>query len=201
VILPGTNTTLADLNWLQSSGLAAALERYVKQGGRLIGICGGYQMLGYSLTDPDGVEAAAGTTAAGLGLLPLQTSFIGDKRTVQVQAVIQAAQGPFAALRGLTIRGYEIHMGRSEFTGPSASSLCRVEPEGHLDGLVAAEGRVWGGYLHGIFENDVLRHAWLHSLGWWGQGRRFDRRPAYERLADHVEAHLDMDRLNQIIWG
>ena len=202
VILPGSKMTLDDLAWLRDSGLADKIIALAQSGAAVVGICGGYQILGQSLFDPDGIEAAPGTHAPGLGLLPVETVFAGNKRTVQVQATLVADAGPLATLQGLPIRGYEIHMGRSEFTG-EAAPLCRINGagDGHIDGVLTAEGRCWGTYLHGIFDNDTLRHAWLGSLGWQHAGQLFDRQAAYNRLADHVRSHLDMDLLRQIVNG
>jgi len=203
VILPGSKMTLDDLAWLRESGLAGHITALADQQTAVVGICGGYQLLGESLFDPAGIEAEPGTRAAGLGLLPVETIFVGDKHTVQVQATLQAGVGPLAGLRGTPIRGYEIHMGRSEPTDPTGGSFCRIgsPAEGHPDGVMTAEGRIWGTYLHGIFDNDALRHAWLRSLGWQETGQSFDREVAYNRLADHVQAHLDMEMLRRIVWG
>ncbi len=203
IVLPGSKMTLADLAWLRSTGLADQIVALAKTNTPVAGICGGYQMLGQSLLDPDGTEAEPGARASGLGLLPVETVFAGDKRTIQVQATLQATSGPFAELRGTPIRGYEIHMGRSYSLDPTAPPLCHIGPpdSGHADGVLAAPGQIWGTYLHGLFDNDALRHAWLRSLGWQDHGRSFDRQRAYNRLADHVRAHLDMVALRQIIWG
>ena len=201
VILPGTKTTLADLVWLQKTGLAEKIRRFAARGGNVAGICGGYQMLGETIADPHGAEAAPGAVTAGLSLLPLKTVFGGDKRTVQVTGKPVAAAEPFAAVRNIPIHGYEIHMGRSETTGDGAQPLCAIGAEEHPDGLISADGRVWGTYLHGIFENDAFRHAWLRGLGWRGDARTFDRNRSYDRLADHVAAHLDMAFLQKIING
>jgi adenosylcobyric acid synthase len=135
--------------------------------------------------------------------LPIETVFAGDKRTVQVQATLHGSIGPFAELRGALIHGYEIHMGRSYALDAAVSPLCYIGPPGssHADGALAAPGRIWGTYLHGLFDNDALRHAWLRSLGWQDRGHSFDRQLAYNRLADHVRAHLDMEMLQQIVWG
>jgi adenosylcobyric acid synthase len=203
VILPGSKMTLADLGWLHQTGLAEQIVSLAKTGMPVVGICGGYQMLGQSLFDPEGVEAEAGTYAPGLGLLAIETIFAGDKRTVQVQATLQADIGPFADLQGAPIHGYEIHMGRSQPLDPATASLCRVgrSTHWHADGTLSEAGRIWGTYLHGLFENDALRHAWLRSLGWQGSGQLFDRELAYNRLAEHVRSHLDMAALQRIIWG
>jgi len=203
VILPGSKMTLADLAWLRQTGLADRVTALAEVGTPTVGICGGYQMLGRSLFDPDGVEAETGMEAAGLNLLPVETIFAGDKRTVQVQATLQAKSGPFAALQGMPIGGYEIHMGRSHPINSDPASLCHIGPpgHGHADGALAANGRIWGTYLHGLFDNDALRQAWLSSLGWQGSSQPFDRQLAYNRLAAHVRAHVDMATLRRIIWG
>jgi adenosylcobyric acid synthase len=202
IILPGSKMTLADLRWLHESGLAERIVALARAGTAVVGICGGYQMLGEALLDPVGIEAEAGTQAVGLGLLPIQTTFAGDKRTVQVQATLQAPIGPFADLQGIPVHGYEIHMGRSQATAETLWPLCTIGQDGgsHPDGAVSADGRIWGCYLHGLFDNNALRHAWLHSLGWQGEGQLFDRQRAYNRLADHFRAHLDMAAIRRVIW-
>jgi len=201
IILPGSKMTLPDLVWLRETGLAERIIQLSAEDTSVVGICGGYQMMGEMLFDPDGIEAEPGTQAPGLGLLPLETTFGGNKHTVQVQATLQAITGPFQPLQDSPVRGYEIHMGRSRPT-TEASPLCRIggTADNHFDGTVVENGRVWGTYLHGLFDNDSLRHAWLRSLGWQGVGQTFDREQAYNRLADHVRAHLDMAALRQIIW-
>jgi len=201
IILPGSKMTLPDLAWLRKIGLAERIDQLSAEGISVVGICGGYQMMGEMLFDPDGVEAEPGTQTAGLGLLPIETTFAGDKHTVQVQATLQGDIDPFITLKGVPIHGYEIHMGCSQAT-KGVSPLCRIgqSSNNHFDGAVAKSGRIWGTYLHGLFDNDALRHAWLRSLGWQGTGQIFDREQAYNRLADHVRTHLDMAALQQIIW-
>jgi adenosylcobyric acid synthase len=201
IILPGSKMTLADLAWLRESDLAEQIVTLAQIQTPIVGICGGYQMLGQTLFDPEGIEAEPGTHAPGLGLLSIETTFAGDKHTVQVQAILQTEVGPLAALRGTPLQGYEIHMGRSQLAD-SSSALCQVGclEDGHFDGALSADGQIWGTYLHGLFDNDALRHAWLRSLGWQGAGQAFDREQAYNRLADHVRAHLDMEALRHMIW-
>ncbi|HEY0513801.1 MAG TPA: cobyric acid synthase, partial [Thermoanaerobaculia bacterium] len=201
IILPGTKTTLADLAWLRGSGLADRIVALARSGTAVAGICGGYQMMGRDLADPDGIEAAPGAAATGLGLLSLRTRFGGGKRTVQVRGTLGAPRGPFAALAGLPIRGYEIHVGQSELLAGSA--LWEIGPPWGpgADGAVDRTGRIWGTYLHGLFDNDAVREAWLRSLGWRGTARAFERQTAYDRLADHVAAHLDLGALEALIWG
>jgi adenosylcobyric acid synthase len=202
VILPGSKMTLPDLTWLHDSGLASLIVALAGEDIAIVGICGGYQMLGQSLADPDGVEAVPGARATGLGLLNVHTTFAGDKRTVQVRATLTAEAGPFASLNGSQLDGYEIHMGRTRPSENAVSALCRIgsATSGHDDGAVSIDGRIWGTYLHGLFDNDSLRHAWLRSLGWRSTGRPFDRQHAYNQLAEHVRANLDLATLRQIIW-
>jgi adenosylcobyric acid synthase len=200
VILPGTKTTLADLAWLRSCGLADRIVALARSGTAVAGICGGYQMMGLDLLDPEGVEAESGARAPGLGLLPHRTFFRGDKRTVLVRGPLAVPSGPFAALGGTEIRAYEIHAGETELL--SGRALWEIGPpaEPRRDGAVDPTERIWGTYLHGLFENDTVREAWLRSLGWRGKARSFERQSAYDRLANHVEAHLDLDALEAMIW-
>ncbi len=200
IILPGTKTTLEDLRWMRKIGWDEKLIGYARNGGHVSGICGGYQLLGQNLCDPDGIESAPNSHIEGLGLLPLETTFGGDKRTVQVSGRLIAPTADFAPLQGSPIRGYEIHIGKSTSTA-DARPLCEISTGNarHTDGIITDDGRIWGTYLHGIFENDAFRHAWLSALGWREKGKIFDRDAAYNRLADHVESHLDMALLEKII--
>ncbi|MEM7586243.1 MAG: cobyric acid synthase [Acidobacteriota bacterium] len=197
VLLPGTKTTLADLAWLRDTGLAEAVVTLARRGVPVVGICGGFQMLGSELSDPEGSEAAPGAIDQGLGLLPVNTRFASDKRTVQVEATWRAPAP--AGLAGISVRGYEIHMGQSETLG--LEPAFRLAGSNQPDGACSADGRIWGTYLHGLFDNDAFRHAWLRTLGWTHEGRCFDREPAYDRLAAHVRDHLDLAALETIIWG
>jgi len=240
IMLPGTKSTLADLDWLRRQGLAEAIQAYAARGGTVVGVCGGYQMLGQSIHDPQRVESERGQ-AAGLGLLPVCTTFAAEKVTHQARARIRPNAGAWLArLPGLEVSGYEIHMGRTEATGstadPSAASGTAwleitersARPVHALDGAISTDGRVWGCYLHGLFENTTLRRAWLRSLGWSGMaesGARWEgetnasaggsqvsnRAPdrasyqapyqaAFDRLAEAVEQALDMGKLEKMIW-
>lgn len=214
VILPGTKSTMADLNWLREQRLTAAIQHLAANGVSVVGICGGYQMLGQVICDPEHYESPIETTP-GLGLLPLTTVFSRDKATHQAEAEIGAAPGWLLPLAGQTVRGYEIHMGRTTLTADfPGSGGCQTwlritqrsgESADVQDGAISPDGRVWGCYLHGLFDNDHLRHAWLRSLGWDDraalQSSGFDRWAAFDRLADVVEAALNMPRLEAIIWG
>ncbi len=208
LILPGTKTTVADLRWLHERGLAAALLAQVQAGTPLLGICGGYQMLGTAIYDPDGSESAV-PEVAGLGLLPIVTYFQQAKQTLRADGQVVAPVGLFAAARGRVCTGYEIHVGRTVLL-EGALPLLQItqrggQPTSDSDGATRADGRVAGTYLHGLFEQDELRHTLLASLAAhrsvahppnWS---RFDREAQYDRLAAAVRAALDLDALYQII--
>ncbi len=152
VVLPGSKQTLRDLKALQASGLAGELQRFSAGGGAVLGICGGLQMLGRELLDPDGLEGAAGASAAGLNLLPLQTRFGGSKALRQRTAV---AQWPTA--EPCPIEGFELHRGSTTALEP-LQALCQEE------GLGWVQGQVAGSYLHGLLENGRWRRQWLNQL-------------------------------------
>ena len=203
VILPGTKHTLADLRWLYSRGLDRRIMDLARQGVAVVGICGGYQMLGREIADPLGVESAGGERLVGLGLLPLATEFATAKTTHQVRAETLSGPGFLAMAAGTPVTGYEIHMGRSMRAEGEGGPLFRLSHREALDGTIDAAGRVWGTYLHGIFDNTAFRRAWLQSLGWSPPDEDVDlsviRQAAYDRLAAAVRASLDMPRLRRII--
>lgn len=186
VILPGSKATIADLDFLRSQGWDIDLAAHVRRGGRVLGICAGYQMLGNSVSDPHGVEGPAGGVAAGLGLLDVDTVMAGDKVLVEVA-------GHDAA--GRPVHGYEMHMGRTN-GGDCARPVLMLD--GQPDGAASADGRVRGCYLHGLFSSDAFRAALLAELR---PGRESGL--VYEvlvdevldRLADHLEAAVDLDAL------
>ena len=204
VILPGTKSTIADLMWLREQGLDQAILERAAAGVAVVGICGGYQMLGRSIHDPEHVEASVDQTHA-LGLLPLETRFNDIKATHQIQAQLLGGPGWLNALAGAWIRGYEIHMGQTVSSQPwlriTARSGQAVQCD---DGAVRSDGKVWGCYVHGLFANATLRRAWLTDLGWRGADGALppmtDLQTALDHLADHVEASLDMPQLESIIW-
>ena len=205
VIVPGTKSTVADLAWLRSQGLAKAIRQLAERGTAVMGICGGYQILGQVIRDPDHVESSA-EEVAGLGLLPLETVFEGAKATHRVRARVSCGAGWLRGLDGQIIAGYEIHMGRTHGGRPWLEIIERSgEPVSVRDGAVSSDGRVWGCYLHGLFQNESLRRAWLSSLGWRGNGgcvaSLAGHDTAFERLADAVETALDMEKLEAIIEG
>lgn len=202
IVLPGTKSTIADLAWLRERGLAAAVAAAAAAGTPVIGVCGGYQMLGRRILDPEGVESAAGAVE-GLGLLDAETTFAAAKRTVRAGGELLGG-GPLGG-GGTRVHGYEIHMGRTRL-GPGAAPLLRLRAAGegwHVDGAVA--GAVCGTYVHGLFDHPALRAAFLNGLR---AARGLAPRPAaapqddaLERLADHVETHLDADALDAVIWS
>jgi adenosylcobyric acid synthase len=198
VILPGTKSTMADLDWMRQTGLAEAVIHFAKNGGEVVGICGGYQMLGKSIRDPLHIESQQ-DSVNGLGLLSMVTTFAAQKSTYQVQAKVSN----FKSLAGEIIEGYEIHMGETESQAPWLEITSRNGQAVEVrDGSVSPDGKVWGCYLHRLFHNDVLRHAWLHSLGWAGKGisQAEDFLESLETLANAVEESLDMKKLEEIVW-
>jgi adenosylcobyric acid synthase len=185
IVLPGTRSTLEDLRWLRDRGLDGAIVAHAARGGVLLGICGGFQMLGGGIEDPDGVEGPAGARSEGLGLLDVRTVFGGAK-------VLRLPEG--RAL-GVVASGYEIHHGRVE---------CG-DVEAFLGG--AREGAVFGTMWHGSLEGDALRRAWLSEAASL-LGREFTpggtsfaafRERRLDALADAVEAHLDMDAILRLV--
>ncbi|MFD3685623.1 cobyric acid synthase [Nocardiopsis sp. NPDC058631] len=177
VVLPGTRSTLADLAWLRTRGLDEAITGHVRRGRPLLGVCGGFQMLGRTVTDPDGVEAAPGSSAQGLGLLDVRTDFIADK-TLRL---------PEGEALGAPAGGYEIHHGRITVGGGA---------EEFLGG--ARSGNVFGTMWHGSLEGDAFRAAFLaRALGYGPSGTDFSaaRERRMDLLADLAERYLDVDAL------
>jgi adenosylcobyric acid synthase len=204
IILPGTKNTLGDLQWLRDAGLADAIVAHANHQVRIVGICGGYQMLGQRIHNPHGFEAAKILSADGLRLLDVETTFQHEKQTYQVTAtVLNGAVAPNAAT--LLLRGYEIHVGQTVTKSPWLS-LERTGADDErevLDGASSDDGHVWGCYLHGIFHNDAFRNDWLRSLGApvIAESKASDAIEAsLERLADAFESHIDMKQLNEMIW-
>jgi adenosylcobyric acid synthase len=206
VIIPGTKTTIPDLIALRERGLDRAIVALARGGTPLLGVCGGYQMLGEAVADPHGIESDV-REVAGLGLLPLRTVFAREKRTERARGVVVAGEGVFAGAAGLAAAGYEIHLG--ETVGDLPPVLRLVERRGRAvdepDGAVGGDGWIAGTYLHGFFDSPELRGAILRNLARrkgvaaaasWGS---VARRDPFDRLADHVREHLDVARLWEII--
>lgn len=202
IIIPGTKSTINDLDWLRSQGFEKVIQKHAQNGGAVVGICGGYQMLGEVVYDPGHVESNL-DSAPGLGLLSIETVFAGDKATHQASAQVRNGPGWFADLEDQTVSGYEIHMGRTD----SQSTWLHITERGDQsvqvpDGATSDDGKVWGCYVHGLFANDNLRRAWLEDLGWSEvkTGERDSFAESLTRLADTLESTLDMDMLEKIIW-
>ena len=213
VILPGSKTTIPDLVWMERQGLSDAVIRAFNRGSAIIGICGGYQMLGRTLLDPDRIESSIGA-ADGLGLLPLVTTFAGTKETHRVQATVRdeaaAAGGLLSGAAGATVVGYEIHMGRTAGEGivPPFAVFDRadatVTPATALDGALETGGRVLGTYIHGLFHNARVRRALLQELArrkgvTLPDGVDVAREREYDRLADWVRSSLRMELVYDMI--
>ena len=192
ILLPGTKSTIADLLWLRQSGLEAAICQQAARGCILFGICGGYQMLGTSIRDPQGVEAAGVTEVQGMGLLDMDTVFEGEKVQRQVSGVFGEIPGALHGLTGLGYTGYEIHMGRSQRQGDA----------------IQCSGNVYGSYIHGIFDGAGIAQALVRGLAakkGIDPGRLTDFDPEsykqaqYDRLADAVRGGLDMDFVYKVL--
>ncbi len=201
IILPGSKTTVADLDWLKANGLANRIRELYQSGAFIIGICGGYQMLGRFIDDPDGVESHV-RQSQGLGLLPLTTAFLPSKETHQVKGSIVAGRGLLAEARNISFEGYEIHMGRTESGEGDATFRIRERSSKScdaLDGCLDMSGRVLGTYIHGLFNNQELRWGILRQIARAkGQPLSFagddhQRDAEYDRLAELVRDSLDMD--------
>lgn len=203
IIIPGTKSTVNDLQWLRARGFDKIIQGYAQNGGAVVGICGGYQMLGEVVYDPQHVESKLDHTP-GLGLLSIETTFAGDKATHQASAQVRNGPGWLAKIEGQVVTGYEIHMGRTE----SQSAWLEIsERSGQSvrvpDGAASEDGKIWGCYVHGLFANDNLRRAWLSDLGWKGERKVDDANPfaaSLTRLADTLESTLNMGLLEKIIW-
>lgn len=182
VILPGSKSTRGDLAYLRAQGWDIDLAAHRRRGGRILGICGGYQMLGTLVSDPEGIEGQAGETP-GLGLLDIQTTMTPDKRLTRTHATHLAS--------GRAIEAYEIHIGRSD--GPDRARPFAMA-QGQPEGAISADGRVMGSYLHGMFAGDGFRAAFLQTLGLPATSRNHgaEVEAVLDQLAAHVEAHLDV---------
>ena len=192
ILIPGTKSTISDLKWLRQSGLEAAIMKSASLGTPVIGICGGYQMLGELIRDPDQVEASGMTEIVGMGLLPLKTVFRGEKVQTQVTGVFQGVEGLLDILNGMRYQGYEIHMGRSGENLPP----------------LVGTGNVYGSYVHGIFDAPGIADAILkrickqkgiqpEALGTSDMMQYKQRQ--YDLLADAIRENMDMKLIYRIL--
>lgn len=192
LILPGTKSTIADLLWLRQNGLEAAIQKAAAAGTLIFGICGGYQMLGRRIKDPDGVESAAMAELNGLGLLDIETVFSKEKVQAQTAGTLSCITGSLSALNGLTYQGYEIHMGRSN------------HPNLPLTGL----DNVYGTYIHGFFDTPEITQAVLNELfrekGISAGSQDIPslqqyREQQYDKLAQEVRKGMDMEYIYRVL--
>jgi adenosylcobyric acid synthase len=208
IILPGTKSTISDLLHLQRTGLAEQIVQRAKGGAAVIGICGGFQMLGERIEDPCLAESPMGSIA-GLGLLDIKTQFEPMKTTYQARARALSRAGLFQEMEGQEVTGYEIHMGQTDYLGAEPAFLITrrgdIETD-FLDGAVSRDGRVFGTYLHGLFDSAAFRHALLNRLR---EGKRLaplsprplpTREQQYDKLAGLVRESLDMELVYKICF-
>ena len=186
VVLPGSKSTIADLAALRECGWHVDLYAHVRRGGRVLGICGGYQMLGSRIEDPDGVEGEADAVDA-LKLLNIETRLTADKLLAEITGESYAGAVPFS--------GYEMHMGRTD--GPDCDRPLLKFADGRSDGATSPNGQVAGCYVHGLFADDRQRSAWLQMLGAPPAEVNYadDVEATLDALAAHLERHLDCDAI------
>lgn len=207
IILPGSKNTMGDLSWMRQNGLEAAVKKHASQGGTIVGICGGYQMMGEKLCDPLQVES--GGEMRGMGLLHTETVFRSEKTTVQVDGHFQKTEGIFHSLTGLAFTGYEIHMGDSTYK-EDAKPLTKIRRNGCevVDG--AQSGNCWGTYVHGIFDSEevskaiisaVLRSKGLDEDDVIAFDTKQYKQQQYDLLADTVRNALDMKQIYRVLNG
>jgi adenosylcobyric acid synthase len=185
VILPGSKSTISGLNALRAAGFDIDIAAHVRRGGRVLGLCGGYQMLGRTISDPGGIEGPAGTVS-GLGLLNVDTVLTSDKR-------LTLANG--TTIDGMPFSGYEMHMGVTE--GPDRQRPFAHLTDGTAEGATSQDGRVVGTYVHGLFADDRQRGAWLSQLGAGPTTVAYDQlvEATLDKLADHLATFASLDRI------
>ena len=208
VILPGTKNTMGDLQWMRESGMEAAVLKLAAAGTVIFGVCGGYQMLGETLSDPDGVEA--GGTMKGMGLLPMDTVFADGKTRTRVSGIFGQVEGELSQLSGVELEGYEIHMGVTTLH-EGASPLTTIRDhakttEEKQDG--AYTSRVYGTYVHGVFDKEGVAEAVIRALGkkkgidtseMKGVDFQTFKETQYDILAAALREHLDMKAIYEIL--
>lgn len=211
IVLPGTKNTIEDLLWMRQNGLEAAVLKKAAGGTPIWGICGGYQMMGQMLSDQEGTEAGVpGRTIAGMGLLPLQTQFQEEKTRTQVKGGFGTVSGIFSGLSGMEAEGYEIHMGETSSAGGYLLKLREEQAGNHAekqDGY--CQDNLYGTYVHGVFDKaevaETIVRALMKEKGMEPEvgGFSFDyekyREEQYDRLADTMRKHLDMEAIYRIL--
>jgi len=207
IILPGTKSTMADLAYLKQRGLAHEIIHRARSGTPVIGICGGYQMMGEMILDPWRVEGGE-PQAMGLGLLPVTTAFHPVKSTFQVRGQVLFGQGLLKGASGLSFGGYEIHMGKTsgaQSRAPFGIDARSGRPCRDVDGYLSPDGQLLGTSIHGLFHNEALRRLILSNLAtrkrvaFSAAGRVTSKEEQYDRLAALARRHLDMELINRMI--
>ena len=188
ILLPGSKATIADLRFLRAQGWDIDIQAHYRRGGHVLGLCGGYQMLGHSISDPHGIEGAA-ETIHGLGLLDIDTTLDHSKTLRQTKAVVMGSDIP--------VTGYEIHMGVSTGAGRDRPFL---SIDGVGEGAMSADGRVIGSYCHGLFASNQFRTAFFAGFGVTSDALDYDGQidAVLDRLAGHMATHLDLDAIRKI---
>lgn len=208
ILLPGTKNTIGDLRWMRQNGLEASVLKAASKGTAVWGICGGYQMLGEVLKDPEGVEGdGQAAELRGMGLLPVETVFTGEKTRTQVTGTFRHMEGIFAELSGKPFQGYEIHMGETSVKKENMSMLRDlVTGRSFCDGVCA--GNVCGTYVHGIFDREDISRAVLKALAekkgiasekLGGMNLKSFKEKQYDILADALREHLDMEMIYEMM--
>ncbi|MCD8362618.1 MAG: cobyric acid synthase [Lachnospiraceae bacterium] len=203
ILIPGTKNTMDDMQWLRESGMEALILRKAEKHTPIIGICGGFQLLGKKMEDPHGVEH--GGSMRGMGLLDTRTVFEEAKTRTQISGVMEQGAGLWTDWQGKSVTGYEIHMGVSENLG-GCRELIRLS-DGRIDALSNEDGSVMGSYLHGIFDTDGFAESMIRSLmkekgmdyGSWHFDLAAHKRQEYDKLADLVRKSFDMDKIYEIL--
>ena len=207
IILPGTKSTVSDLEYLHHSGLVNNILQKAREGVPIVGICGGYQMLGQKIFDPLGVESS-NKEIDGLGLLDTVTEFIPEKSTRQVKAQVILGHGLLSGAEGLELTGYEIHMGQTDSQEKASTFRITETPEGSTDygdGMLSKSGTVLGTYMHGLFYNREFCRVFLNALRRrWGLPADEDKittykSDEYDKLAKLVRENLDIPAIYRIM--
>ncbi len=203
IILPGSKNTLKDMVFLHNTGLAKKIYSAHRQGTPIIGICGGYQMLGLSISDPQGVETTE-SIINGLGLINADTTMSLEKTTVQMSGQLKVPLQFIEGLEDMTLKGYEIHMGITELHGGVRPAI--FLEDGRWDGAINETGNIFGTYLHGLFDNNAFRNALLNTMrvkkGLLAQESldyNLFKEAEYDRLADLVRSHVDLEKIKAIV--
>lgn len=207
IILPGTKSTVSDLEYLRHSGLANSILQKAREGVPIVGICGGYQMLGQKILDPLGVESSK-KEIDGIGLLDTVTEFIPEKSTRQVKARVILGHGLLSGAKGLELTGYEIHMGQTDSQRNTSAFQIIATPQGttdYGDGMLNETGNVLGTYMHGLFQNREFCRVFLNALRrCWGLSEddndmTTEKADEYDKLAKLVRKNLDISSIYRIM--